>query len=251
MLSARDDGRLVGVAFQGHPKGAPAESFVQVVAVDEQHVGRGLGTSLLRRLDAALPPQARHTMGMVDDADEQAIIALARWGFKLLQLSINSRLDLAEATEDPLPPGITVDVSPGLTFPDGRAVELMLDRSQTNPEREYDGPTTRAQLRHLTVPGGATSPLGLVLRVDGRPAAISFALLNGEVCQVWYTGVDPSLRGRGLARLAKQQLHRLAREAGATYAVTNNEEHNVGIRHVNESLGYRKTSGAYWARRDL
>ena len=33
--------------------------------------------------------------------------------------------------------------------------------------------------------------------------------------------------------------------------MTDNEEHNAGIRHVNEALGYQRCFGTYWLRQTL
>lgn len=49
----------------------------------------------------------------------------------------------------------------------------------------------------------------------------------------------------------KQEIHRLAYDAGARTCATDNEEHNSGIRHVNEALGYAKVSGSYWMQRPI
>lgn len=43
----------------------------------------------------------------------------------------------------------------------------------------------------------------------------------------------------------KQEIHRRAHDAGARSCATDNEEHNSGIRHVNEALGYVKVSGSF------
>jgi hypothetical protein len=49
--------------------------------------------------------------------------------------------------------------------------------------------------------------------------------------------------------MVKQHVHTLAVGAGATVCFTDNEEHNLGIRHVNDALGYQKQYGRYWLRR--
>ena len=127
----------------------------------------------------------------------------------------------------------------------------MYDASQTNPEREHAGVSTLATLRSYASAEGAEQPVAVVLRDHGRPVALSYGVVHGDVAQVVYTGVDPAYRGRALGALAKECLHAQAVLAGAKVAVTNNEEHNAGIRHVNESLGYRRTSGVYWLRKDF
>jgi hypothetical protein len=49
----------------------------------------------------------------------------------------------------------------------------------------------------------------------------------------------------------KEQLHARAARLGIPSLVTDNEENNAGIRHVNEQMGYLKTHGVYRLRRTL
>jgi len=80
-------------------------------------------------------------------------------------------------------------------------------------------------------------------------AAVSVAIADDDQMHVVYTGVDRTLRGRRLGLLTKQALHAHARDLGIRRALTDNEEHNTGIRHVNDQLGYTRFSGMYWLRR--
>ena len=105
-------------------------------------------------------------------------------------------------------------------------------------------------LRAYVSSDGAERPVAVVLRDGGRPVAIAYGVVLGELAQVVYTGVDRAERGRALGALVKACLHHEAFRAGAKVAVTNNEEHNTGIRHLNDTLGYRPTSGVYWLRKD-
>ncbi|MGH3443839.1 MAG: GNAT family N-acetyltransferase [Nocardioidaceae bacterium] len=74
------------------------------------------------------------------------------------------------------------------------------------------------------------------------------AVRDGAEMHVMYSGVDPRLRGHGLAVRTKQALHHAAR-AGVRTAITDNEENNLGIRRVNEQLGYRVRYGVHWMAR--
>jgi hypothetical protein len=46
--------------------------------------------------------------------------------------------------------------------------------------------------------------VAVLARLDGRPAAISFAVADGDEMHVRYTGVDRDLRGRALGRRTKE-----------------------------------------------
>ena len=117
----------------------------------------------------------------------------------------------------------------------------MLLASQTDPEAAMAGPMELADVR--TEAAGFEIPTGHVLRVDGAPAGICLGAVIDGVLQITYTGIDPAHRGRGLARVLKQRVHRDAARLGATEARTSNEATNTGIRHVNDTLGYRRVSG--------
>jgi GNAT superfamily N-acetyltransferase len=80
---------------------------------------------------------------------------------------------------------------------------------------------------------------------------MAIGVVDGETAHVVYTGVDPAYRGRQLARVVKQHLHRELYDRGGRRCVTDNEENNTGIRHVNELLGYRRTMGVYVVRKRL
>jgi GNAT superfamily N-acetyltransferase len=248
MLTATDEGTPVGFAIRFHGSGLPSGLHMEIVAVAASRLGRGIGTRLHDSLTADLPDSAEALVGQVDDQDTRALASVRRWGFDTVQHSLTSRLRLSGLAEPELPAGISVDSSPSLRFDDEAAVEAMLDASQTNPERDHGGPSTLASLRTFVSEGGA-EPVAVVLRDRGRPVALSYALVHGDLAQLVYSGVEPTRRGRGLATLVKQCVHYEAARAGATYATTDNEEHNAGIRHVNQRLGYRLVSGAYWVRR--
>ena len=77
--------------------------------------------------------------------------------------------------------------------------------------------------------------------VDGELAALTMLRVDRPSgrAQNNLTGVRRQYRGRGLARLLKtHSLHRVA-QAGATSAITDNDETNAPMLAVNRSLGYR------------
>jgi GNAT superfamily N-acetyltransferase len=251
MLTAVDGESLIGFGTQLHMAGSPPGLYLCVIAVHEDHLGQGVGGRLHAMLAERLPAEIEAVVAQVDDADERALAVAGHWGYQVLQRSINSELDLALAAEPQLPDGVTVESNARLAFEDEAAVEAMYDASQTNPEREHTGPSTLEMLRGYVSAEGVEQPVAVVLRDHGRPVALSYGIVHGHVAQVVYTGVDRDARGRALGAVAKACLHQEAIRAGAKVAVTNNEEHNTGIRHLNDRLGYRPTSGVYWLRKDF
>jgi GNAT superfamily N-acetyltransferase len=189
----------------------------------------------------------------VHDDDPESLAVAQHWGYEAMQRSISSRVDLAGATPPQPPLGVTLEDCDGLEFDgaDAVAFDAMLTASQTNPEAETSHVLTREEMQHWTDPG--ETPVACLARVDGRPAALAFAIVLRSTGEggVAYTGVDPAYRGSGLGRLVKEQLHARAAQLGIAWLGTENEEHNAGIRHVNQQLGYVKTHGVYRMRRVL
>ena len=207
--------------------------------------GQGLGSALHDHL-LGLVPTGTDTLRTTTFDDDPAAGAVAEhWGYRPLQLSVMSGIDVT-AAEAPVPPaGVTVEVVERADHAGGD-VAAMLDRSQTNPERHTSGPLTLEQL--CSVQAGDRALLSVV-RVDGRPAAICAAVHAGVEGYVAYTGVDPDHRGHGLAALAKRVVHHEARRRGVVRLATENEQHNDGIRRLNERLGYRVLFGTWrWTR---
>lgn len=80
-----------------------------------------------------------------------------------------------------------------------------------------------------------------VVMGDGMPVAITFMLVDDEArsARNEMTGTLADYRRRGLARLAKLAAIRWARDNGIALMGTENDGENLGMRRLNESLGYR------------
>jgi GNAT superfamily N-acetyltransferase len=251
LLTALDDGRLVGAGIRFRPRAAATGMGIEHVVVEEWAEGRAVASTLHAGLERQPLGGVTFLVGQAE-ADDTSSVAVARhWGYEVTEVSVTSRLDLGDTPRPLVPDDVTVEVSRSLEFTDADEVDEMLDLSQTNPERESGGALTLRALRSMADRGRAARPLALVLRVGGRPAAITLALLLDGEAQVFYTGVAPRFRGRGLALLAKRLLHAELAASGARSAVTNNAEDNRGIRGVNDVLGYRRTGAAAFLRRVL
>lgn len=243
VVTAWQGDQLVGLGQTGHPQPMPRHWQTIRVLLDPAVRGRGLGGRLYRRMLELSSPSRRSLRARAYDHDPRDLAIARHWGFEVVQLSYTSSCDLAQLPpETPPPDGVTIEDCSTLDFPDADAVEAMYDRSQTNPERaQFVGDL--AFLHRMAPP-----PLGLgaLLRVEGSPAALIWAVKEPPAVHIAWTGVDPAFRGHGYAVLLKQALHRMARDAGAGECRTTNEEHNTGIRRVNAELGYRVEYGEYW-----
>jgi GNAT superfamily N-acetyltransferase len=215
---------------------------------------RGVGTALFDRTAEDVPSGTRRVMGFTDDRDDDVVLGwLATRAFRPFQHSIHSTLELrTRPAVAPDRTGLTVEaVDPWSTAEDPGVARLYAE-SDTSPEAEQIGTLTwQRQLDGARLLGG-DALLELLRDPDGRPVAMSLAAHDeGRQWDVLYTGVLPTERGRGLARLAKAALHDALADRGVETVGTDNEAANAGIRHVNEQLGYRRKQGTRRHVRDL
>jgi GNAT superfamily N-acetyltransferase len=241
-----EDGHLAGLALSGRPLTYPESWRFTYVAARGNLAGQGLGHQLWSTLRGGLDDGAERLVTVVFDDDESAAGAARSWGFTVQQHSVTSELDLTTVAMVPTEggDGVTFHACDELRFDDEDAVAEMVSASQTNPEAEAGLVGTLEGWRAGA--GEGQRMVAVLARVDGQPAAISVAVADGDEMHVMYTGVDRTLRGRALGRRTKEFLHSHAASQGIRLAITDNEDHNAGIRHVNEQLGYVRRSGSSW-----
>jgi GNAT superfamily N-acetyltransferase len=252
VLGVRDEeGRLAGAAYARRSASTPAGTALVHVATRADVAGRRVASGLFGAVVDGLDGDVTRLVTSLSEADPVAREVAARWGFSPSMRSLTSSLALADTPSRPdaAPDGTTVEPCDRLEVADEPEVETMLLASQTNPEFEQGLVLTLAGLRATPTP--EQQPVAVLARVGGRPAALSYAVADGEQMHVVYTGVDPAFRGHGLARRTKQHLHARARSRGVRVALTDNAPDNVGIRRVNEGLGYRPHSAWQWLTRPV
>lgn len=236
-------GAMLGVGFTAHPHFAPEGRTFQRVIVAREHEGRGIGRALRHALLERLPHGTTALVAGTFDDDPRSLEVATHWGFGVEEHAIESKLDLVDLPTPELPPDVTLHDVPDLVFDDPDVVEQMLLASQTNPEAAQGWVFDLGKLRALV--SDNETPVCVVARVGGEPAAITFGGVSDATLMIAYSGVGPVHRGRGLMTLVKQRAHLSARDVGATVSRTANEEHNHGIRRINADLGYVVHSGVY------
>ena len=242
------DGEMLGWGWVATGTHSP-EGWTSIwVTVRRDAEGQGVGGELFRSLSGRRPASAVQLRSHVRSGEDRALAIASAWGFEEEEVAIASELPLTDLPLVEVPTGVTLESCPELTFEDQDAVETMLRASQTNPEAQAGAVLDCANLRSTTV--GGTS-IAVLARVDGVPAAIAAGTSVDGFLFVSYTGVDPAYRGRGLATLVKQQVHLDAAASGARVSRTENEQHNAGIRRVNQELGYRVLHGTHRLRLPL
>jgi GNAT superfamily N-acetyltransferase len=243
-LLAEEDGEIVGTAQVGiaYESPEPGQGFVNV-HVRPEHTRRGAGGLLVRTAEEHLTA-AGATRLHAWVLDEPANRAFAEhFGYTASRSAHFLRLDLAHGTlpalQDPPP---DVEIRPGSAFTDDPRPLFALDAEATLDEpgdidtefSDYEAWLDETW-RHPLFSAELTS----VAVVDGRPAAFSAVSADGGTRYFTaMTGTARAHRGRGLAKLAKNDsLHR-ARAAGYTEAFTGNDTGNGPMLAINKWFGY-------------
>jgi GNAT superfamily N-acetyltransferase len=243
-LLAEQDSELIGTAQVGivHDSPEPGQGYLNVyVAPDRTH--RGAGSLLVRAAEEHLTALgARKLFTWVLDSPADRAFA-ERHGYRASRSAHFLRLDLAGGTLPPLqdlPPG--VELRTGADFAGDPRPLFDLDAETTADEPsdvEQEFTDYEAWLQETWNHPLFSPELTSVAVVDGRPAAFSAARTNGGTGYgTVMTGTARAHRGRGLAKLAKNDsLHR-ARTAGYTEAFTGNDSGNEPMIAINKWFGY-------------
>ncbi|MFC8509189.1 GNAT family N-acetyltransferase [Streptomyces sp. NPDC057411] len=243
-LVAEVDGEIVGTAevSLAHESPEPGIGGVNVF-VHPEHRGRGAGALLLRAAEEHLAEAGAHTFysWVLDEPANRAFAE--RHGYAASRSAYFLRLDLATAELPPLQePPAGVELRPATAFAADPRPLFELD-ALTTADEPGDVSAELTDYAHWL----ATTwnhplldhELTTVVLVDGRPAAFTAARTDGlGRYGSGMTGTAPGFRGRGLAKLAKNDsLHR-ARAAGCTEALTGNDTGNGPMLAINEWFGY-------------
>ncbi|MER6193970.1 GNAT family N-acetyltransferase [Streptomyces cyaneofuscatus] len=244
LLVAERDDEIIGTAQAGiaHEGAEPGQGFC-TPHVLPGHTGHGAGSLLLSTAEEHLA-QAGATVvhAWVLDTPESLEFARGR-GYRPSRSAHFQHLDLAGGALPPLqevPAG--VELRPGSDFADDPRplfvadAEVTLDEPTDIPTEldDYEDWLTTIW-RHPAFDAALTT----VALVDGRVAAFSAAGTDGSrTYSSNMTGTLRAFRGRGLAKLAKNDsLHR-ARAAGYTDAYTANDTGNGPMLAINKWFGY-------------
>ncbi|MFD8739135.1 GNAT family N-acetyltransferase [Streptomyces sp. NPDC059618] len=256
-LLAEEDGELIGTAQVGlvHDSPEPGQGSLNIY-VRPDRTGRGAGSLLARAAEerlAALGATRLHTW-VLDEPGHRAFAE--KRGYRAARPAHFLRLDLANGTLPALrPPPDGVELRTGADFADDPRPLFRLHAETLGDEpgdvdREFtDYDAWLAETWHHPL---LNHELTSVALVDGGPAAFSAAGTDGGTRYATVmTGTGRAFRGRGLAKLAKNDsLHR-ARAAGFTEAFTGNDAGNVPMLAINDWFGYEICATEVMYVRDL
>ncbi|MEU2575136.1 GNAT family N-acetyltransferase [Streptomyces anulatus] len=245
LLVAEEDGEIIATAQAGiaHESPEPGQGYFTPQTLPGR-THRGAGSLLLRTAEEHLAEAGATVLyAWVIDNPESLEFARKR-GYLPSRSAHFQHLDLAGGTLPPrqeLPAG--VELRPGSDFADDPRPLFDADAEVTADEPgditseldDYEDWLT-STWRHPAFDQGLTS----VVLVDGKVAAFSAATTDGlRTYLSGMTGTLREFRGRGLAKLAKNDsLHR-ARAAGYTDAYTSNDTGNGPMLAVNQWFGYQ------------
>ncbi|MDU0304566.1 GNAT family N-acetyltransferase [Streptomyces sp. PAL114] len=244
LVAVDDEGEVIGTAqvHLAHDSTVRGQASINVY-VHPRHTRRGAGTLLVRAAEEHLAAHgaAKLFAWVLDEPGNRAFAELH--GYRASRSAYFLRLDLAHGTLPPLqdpPPG--VELRPGSDYADDPRPLFELDAETTADEpSDVDTEFTdyEAWLRETWQHPLFSPELTTVALVDGRPAAFSAARTDGGTRYgTVMTGTARAHRGRGLAKLAKNDsLHR-ARAAGLTEAFTGNDTGNGPMIAINKWFGY-------------
>ncbi|MFE0105422.1 GNAT family N-acetyltransferase [Streptomyces sp. NPDC059009] len=244
LLVAEHEGQVIGTAQVGlaHDSPEPGLGFANVY-VHPDHRGLGAGSLTLRTAEEHLAREgATSVYSWVLETPENLAFAAAR-GYEARRPAHFLRLDLATGTLPPLtPPPPGVELRTAADYADDPRPLFDLD-AETVADEPGDIPTEftdyaqwLAETWHHPL---QNHELTTVAVADGRPVAFSVARTDdGTRYSTGMTGTARAYRGRGLAKLAKNDsLHR-ARAAGCTEAFTGNDAGNEPMLAINHWFGY-------------
>ena len=243
-LIAEEDGEVLGTAQTGvvHDSPEPGQGYVNVY-VHPERTRRGAGALLVRTAERHLAAAGvTRSFAWVLDAPGNRAFA-ERHGYRSSRTAHFLRLDLANGKLPPLqdpPPGVELRPASDYAADPRPLFDLDAEASSDEPsDVDYEFTDYEAWLRETWHHPLLSHELTTVAVVDGRPAAFSAARTDGGTRYgTVMTGTARDFRGRGLAKLAKNDsLHR-ARAAGYTEALTGNDAGNGPMIAINNWFGY-------------
>lgn len=243
-LVAEADGEIVGTAQVGiaHASPVPGQGFANVYVLPERR-GLGAGSLILRTAQDFLADEGATTVfSWVLDEPANRAFAAGR-GYRPSRSAHFLRLDLAGGTLPPRQePPDGVELRTGASFGDDPRALFELD-AETVADEPGDVAAELTDYGHWLAETWnhplVNRELTSVAVVDGTPAAFTLARTDDASRYAsGMTGTGRAFRGRGLAKLAKNDsLHR-ARAAGYTEAFTGNDAGNEPMLAINKWFGY-------------
>ncbi|MEU5001431.1 GNAT family N-acetyltransferase [Streptomyces sp. NPDC021622] len=242
-LAAEIDGEIIGTAQVGiaYDSPDPGQGFANVYVLPERR-GLGAGSLILRTAEEHLANGGATTFfsWVLDEPANRAFAA--KRGYRASRSAHFLRLDLTAGLPPRQEPPAGVELRTGAEFGDDPRALFELD-AETVADEPSDVAAEFTDYEHWLAETWnhplVNRELTSVAVVDGRPAAFTLARTDDASRYAsGMTGTGRAFRGRGLAKLAKNDsLHR-ARAVGFTEAFTGNDAGNEPMLAINKWFGY-------------
>lgn len=237
------DGKPAGLGV-GRPSSLPRSEYAAARVLPEFR-RRGVGTAVLRAIrEHARSRGADDIWGRIRADDAGSLAFASRHGFEEAGRECDVVLDLAKVpTASAAPPrGITLvsfaerpDLIPAVFAVDN---EVSVDVPAHRPHE----PVAYERWAHQTIDGPGAFPEACFIALAGNEVVGYTAIrrygAGSPEAENLLTAVRGPWRRQGIATALKRAQIEAARTAGIERISTTNDETNVGMRGVNERLGY-------------
>ena len=250
--------QVVGVSSCNHKRNADSMDFFITCSVAHEARGQGIGTDLVQRsIQFARERGAVRVFAYLRDDDPASMRFAEAHGFSRLHHGFEVALELKlfdasrlhELDDFLSDAGVALtDLETwGDTLEHRRALydlsnEVMRDAPDEPFEARFED-----FLRWLEQKTYFASGVRLAMDANENLIGFSWLMFDAETGQAdnWGTGIRREFRRQGLAWMLKLECVRWALDRGAKRIVTGNNETNVGIRTINQRLGFERQLGTW------
>ena len=246
LLGSVDDGADAGSAAASVPSSQPHFAVVLVTVLPHLR-RRGAGSALF---EAALAWAADQGVGeletVIDSSDDASLDFALHRGFHEQSREVVLELELSSVDPAAVEPPPAIDIVLLTDRPElARGVyEVGLEALPDVPGSDGWTPPSLERFTKAHLRGPA---IFIAVAAD---EVVAYAKLNagadGTSFEHGMTAVKPAWRRRGIAQSLKRAQIVWAKENGVERLIAENDEQNVAMRHINESLGYQHAAG--WIR---
>ncbi|MDF2627243.1 MAG: family N-acetyltransferase [Symbiobacteriaceae bacterium] len=229
---------------------------------------QGVATALLAHAEPWVGAHGGTCIGTgVPDDDRIALTFGTGRGFHIQSIQLESRLTVPTFDETPWAPAIDNVAQSGIRFftlADRPGDETIRNLYELYKTTDLDSPG------YIGLPADQYPkfdqwyddifgddriiPEGVIIAADGdRFIGCTILQKTGDEGGLYteYTGVLREYRGHQIALALKLLSVRFAKQYGAPYMTTKNDSTNAPMLAINEKMGYVKTSGRAWLRKEL
>lgn len=243
------DGESIGHAsFRHLPTAVDQDVFVARINVLAEHRSTGVGRTLHDVVEAeARGHGVRRLLAFVGGAEPSGLQFARAVGYREVGQSVEAEIDLTQVEIRPVAdvPGVTVaalsDLQTRADWLD-RLYRLFIAVERDTPFPVDEVPTPFDVFQARSIDADSAMPEAFLIAVDGGEwvGFTEARSVDGEPSR-WsqeLTGVVRSHRGRGIARVLKQESLRRARRCGVATVRTWNDTTNAAILQINRELGF-------------